>query len=139
MAHRLTNRDVLARVKLVAAIAAIGPVINDHIDRPRRQQRAALALMPGLATLTATRGILAAPGRRTRNIGTRRLRRVSRAAVQPPLELRDPLILPRDPRSQDLDLRLQPLVLRRQRQQNIDNRVTAPLVDRLRLGTLHNA
>ena len=139
MAHRLTNRDVLARVKLVAAIAAIGPMINDHIDRPRRQQRAALALMPRLATLTATRRILPAPWRRARRIDARRLRTVARAAVQPPLELRDPLILTSNPRGQNLDLRLQPLVLRRQRQQNIDNRVTALLVDGLRLGTLHNA
>jgi hypothetical protein len=53
-AHRLTNRHVLALRELVTAGPAIGPVIDDHIDRPRRQQRAALALMPGLATPPAT-------------------------------------------------------------------------------------
>jgi len=95
--------------------------------------------MPRLAALPATRRILAAPRRRARRVDTRRLRAIARAPVQPPLELRNPLILTGNPRSQHLDLRLQPLVLRRQRQQNLDNRITAPVVDRLRLSALHNA
>ena len=46
---------MLARGELMTALAAIGPVINNLVDRPRRQQRAALALMPGLAAVTAPR------------------------------------------------------------------------------------
>jgi hypothetical protein len=72
-----------------------------------------------------------------RRIGARRLGAVARAATQPPLQLRDPLILAGNPSGQGLDLRLQPLVLSRQRQQNPDDRVTAPFVDRLRLNPLH--
>jgi hypothetical protein len=52
------------------------------------------------------------------------------------LERRDPLILPRDPRGQLLDLRLKPLVLRRQRQQHRDDGITTLPVDRLGLTTL---
>jgi hypothetical protein len=137
VAHRITDRDVLALSELVTAVTTIRPVIDDLIDRPRRQQRAALALMPRLAALTATRGILPTPGRRTRRIDTRRLRRVARAAVQPPLKLRDPLILPRNPGREALDLRHKTLVLRRKRQQHRDDRVTAPVVNRLRLNALH--
>jgi hypothetical protein len=95
--------------------------------------------MPGLATLPATRSVLAAPGRRPRRIRARRLRTVTRASIQPPLKLRDPLILPRHPRSQDLNLRLQTLVLRRQRQQNLDDRLPALTEDHLRVSTLHTA
>jgi hypothetical protein len=43
---------------------AVGrPMVDDLVDRPRRQQRTPLALMARLATLTATRRILA-PSRR---------------------------------------------------------------------------
>ena len=137
VAHRIADGDQLVLRELVAAVAAIRPMINDLVDRPRRQQRPPLALMPRLAALTATRGILAAPRRRTRMIDTRRLRAIARAPVQPPLKQRDPLILTRNPRRQDLNLRPQPLVLRRQRQQNLDDRLPAPLEDRLRVGALH--
>jgi hypothetical protein len=137
VAHRIADRDPLVLGEHVTAVAAIRPMIDDLVDRPRRQQRAALALMPRLAALPAPRRILAAPGRRARRIDARRLRRVARAAVQPPLQLRDPLILTGNPGRQALDLRLQTLVLRRQRQQHRDDRVTALLVDRLRLGALH--
>src|SRR5665213_316820 len=112
-------------------------MINNLVDRPRRQQRTTLALMAGLAALTTTRRVLPAPWRRSRRIDTRRLRAVARAAIQPPLQLRDPLILARNPSGQALDLRLQPLVLRRKRQQHRDHRIPAPVVDRLRLNTLH--
>ena len=92
------------RAKTWPQSTALGPMLDDLIHRPRRQQRAALALMPGLGALFATRWILATPRRAGRRIGARRQRRVTRAAVQPTLELGDPLILPRDPRSQRLDL-----------------------------------
>src|ERR1017187_6373844 len=94
--------------------------------------------MPRLAALPTPRRILAPPRRRSRRIDARRLRRVARASVQPPLKLRDPLILTRNPGSQDLNLRLQALVLRRKRQQHRDDRLPALLVDRLRLNALHN-
>jgi hypothetical protein len=96
VAHRLTDRHVLAFSELVTAVTAIGPMINNPIDRPRRQQRATLALMPRLATLTAPRGVLPPSGRRARRIRARRLGAVTRAAIQPPLKQGDPLALPRN-------------------------------------------
>jgi hypothetical protein len=139
MAQRIADRHVLVLSELVTAVAAIRPVIDDRIDRPRRQQRAALALMPGLATLTATRRILPAPRHHARRINTRRLRTVTRASIQPPLELRDPLVLTSNSSREALDLRLKALVLSRKRQQHRDDRITPLLVDGLRLGALHTA
>lgn len=46
---RRAHRDTLARGKDVSAIAARGPVLDDLIDRPQRQQRPALTLVTGLA------------------------------------------------------------------------------------------
>src|ERR1039457_651351 len=116
--------------ELVPAVAAIRPMINDLIDRPRRQQRTALALMPRLATLTATRRVLAAPRRRTRRIRARRLGTVARASVQAPLKLRDPLALPRDPLRKLLDLAIHP-------QQHLNHDIAARVIDRLRLNPIH--
>src|SRR5215207_1513664 len=93
--------------------------------------------MTGLAALRSARGILASPRRAARRIGARRLRRVARRPLDPTLELRDPLLLPGDLRRQLLDLRLKPLVLRRQRQQHLNDGIATLLIDRLGLGALH--
>src|SRR5580698_4405205 len=88
-------------------------MIDNLIDRPRRQQRTPLALMSRLTALPAPRRILLALGRATRRIRARRLRTVARTTTQPPL------------------------VLLRQRQQHRDDRITTLLIDRLRLDALH--
>src|SRR5215211_4829109 len=93
--------------------------------------------MTGLRALLASRRVLAAPRRTARRIGARRLRGVTRRALDLTLELCDPLLLPRDRRRQRLHLRLKPLVLRRQREQHLDHGIATPLIDRLGLGTLH--
>jgi hypothetical protein len=93
--------------------------------------------MARLATRPATRPVLAAPRRRPGRILARRLRRVPRRAPGLALELSDPLLLPRHPRRQRLKPRRQPLVLRRQLQQHLDDHLTALLIDRIRLGPLH--
>src|SRR6266498_6111839 len=93
--------------------------------------------MTGLATRLAPRGILAAPRRAARRIGARRPRRVARRPLDLALKLRDPLLLPGDLRRQLLDLRLKPLVLRRQRQQHLDDGIATPLIDRLGLSPFH--
>src|SRR3954447_12346859 len=93
--------------------------------------------MTGLAARLAPRRILAATRRAARRIGARRLRRVARRPLDPALKLRDPLLLPGDLRRQLLDLRLKPLVLRRQRQQHLDDGIATLLIDRLGLGALH--
>lgn len=130
MARRLAIGHQLPVGEHVPAAALARPAIDDLVDRPRRQQRPALALVPGLRALLATGRILAAPRRRPRRILTRRLRRVPRRALRPALQLRDPLLLPGDPLAQRLDLRVHP-------QQHRDHDLATLLVDRLSLGPLH--
>src|SRR5829696_5527780 len=137
-ARRRTDRDPVGHTEPMPADAVSRPVLDDLVDRPRRQQRAALALMPWLSALLAPRRVLAAPWRRAGRIGAGRLRRVPRRALGLALELRDPLLLTRDPRRQLLDLRRQPLILRRQRQQDLDSGIATLVTDRLRLGPLHS-
>jgi hypothetical protein len=137
MAHRLAHADQLGLREDVPAATRRRPVRDHLVDRRRRQELAPLALMPGLAALLANRRILAAARRRTRRIGARRLRRVARRTAQLTLQLGDPLVLPRDARAQLLDLRLQTLVLRRERQQHLDHNSAALLIDRLRLDPIH--
>jgi len=132
VAHRITNRHVVILSEHLTAVAVIRPVIDDPIDRPRRQQRPPLALMPWLAALPATRRILPAPGRRTRRIRARRLRAVARASVQPALELRDPLTLPSNRLRELLDLAIHP-------QQHLDHNIAARVIDRLGLNPIHTS
>ena len=112
-------------------------MLDDLIHRPRRQQLAALALMAALGALRASRGILAPFRRDPRPIDARRRRRIPRAAIQPALQLGDPLILARNPRAQRLDLHPQSVVLLRERQQHRDHGITTLLIDRLGLTPLH--
>ena len=137
MTRRIPNSDALLLTELVPATTAGRPMIDDFIDRPRRQQRTALALMPGLSALLAPRRILPAPRRPVRCISARRLRRVTRRALGRALELRDPLVLTRDLRRQPLDLRLKARVLRGQCQQHLYDGITALRIDRFGLRPLH--
>jgi hypothetical protein len=130
MARRRIDGNQLGLAELVAAATARRPVIDDLVDRPRRQQRPALALMAGLGALLATRWVLAAPRRRARRVLAGRLRRVARVATKPTLQLRDALLLPGNLRGQRLDLGVHP-------QQHRHDDLSALLVDRLGLGPLH--
>jgi hypothetical protein len=104
--------------------------MHDHlVSRPRRQQLTTMPLMTRLPALFVTR----APLRLRwllRSILARRLRRVPRVPSKPPLQLRDPLILPSDPHGQRLDPRVHP-------QQNLDHDLTTLVIDRLSLNPLH--
>jgi len=104
-------------------------VLYDLIDRPRRQQPPALALMPRLSARPAARRILAAL-RGARRIGARRLGGVARGPLALALELRDPLILLGHPLLKTPDLLVHP-------QQHRDDRLTPLPIDRLGLFTLH--
>src|SRR5215211_2212220 len=86
--------------------------------------------MPALGAGRSPRRILPAPRLRPGRIGARRLRRVARVAGEPPLKLRDPLVLRRDALLQPLDLLVHA-------QQHRDDDVLALPVDRFRLGALH--
>jgi len=137
MARRHAVADAFDVTEDMAARALRGPVVDDLVHGPRRQQRPTLALMARLAAGLATGRILPSPRRRPRRILARRLRRSARRALRLALQLRDPLILARDPRRQRLDLRAQPLILGRQLHQHAHDDLAALLEDRLRLGPLH--
>ena len=129
-AHRHAYRDTLLGREGVSAATALGPVLDHPINGPRGQQRPAPAFMTELGALLATRWILATLRRAGGRIGARGNRRVARAAVQPTLELGDPLILARDARGQRLDLGIHP-------QKHLHDRLTPSVIDRLRLSPLH--
>jgi hypothetical protein len=58
MAHRLTHAEQLTRSENVAALTALGPVLENLIHREYRQQLAAVAIMPRLGTPRSPRAIL---------------------------------------------------------------------------------
>jgi hypothetical protein len=93
--------------------------------------------MTGLRALLSPRGVLAAPRLRAGRIGARRLRRVTRRALGRALKLRDPLVLTRNPRGQLLYLCLKPRVLRREREQHLNDGIAPPVINRLSLTALH--
>lgn len=113
----------------MAAAAALRPVLEDFIDRPRRQKLSPMALVTILGAAFATRGIPAALGLAGR-IGTRRSRRVARGAIQPALKLGDALILTRYTPLQATDLLIHA-------KENHDHDLTALVIDRLSLSTVH--
>ena len=124
MARRLPDRDTLDVGEHVAAAATLRPMIDQLVNRPRRQQLATMTLMTGLATLRASRAILPAPTRRhTRRILARRQRRIPRVTPQLTLELLDPRLKLPNPAIH--------------RQQHLNHSLTARVVDRLSLSALH--
>jgi hypothetical protein len=72
MAPRITDRHMLSLSEHVTAGAALWPVLDHVIHRPRRQQRSSLALMAGLCAPWSSRGVPAA-GRSAWPICARRL------------------------------------------------------------------
>ncbi len=106
-------------------------MLDDPVHRARRQQLTPVTLIPGLAARLTPGGILTAPRHRGRRIRARWRRAITRAAIQPPLKLSNPLILTRDPRFQPPDLLIHP-------QQHRHHDLTALVIDRLSLNTLHN-
>jgi hypothetical protein len=129
-AHRLTHRDPLPGREGVTTPTALGPILDHPVHRPRRQERATLALVTGLGALRTARRILPPPRRNTRRISARRRRRVPRTPIQPPLQHSDPLILTSDTLSEHLNLSIHP-------QKHLHHDLPALVIDRLRLRTLH--
>ena len=72
-----------------ARLAALRPVVDDHVQPLGRQQPSVAALVSGLAAAASARSRLLRARRRRQRILRGRQRRVMRAAVEPPLQLRD--------------------------------------------------
>jgi hypothetical protein len=124
------NRRVLALGEHMPAVAALRVVLDHLVHCAGRQQLPAMALVTRLSALLAPRRVLAPSRRRGRRVGTWGLRAIARAAVQPALELRDPLILARDTLLEPPDLLVHP-------QEHRHDDLAALVVDRLRLRALH--
>ena len=125
------DRDPLGLAEHVPAAASRRPVLDDLVDRPRRQQRPALALMTGLRALLAPRPVLAAPRRRARRILTGRRRRVARR--RDPAGAQAARSAPPAAATRSVsrcDLLVHP-------QQHRDDHLAALVIDRLRLSALH--
>lgn len=105
-------------------------MLDDPVHRARRQQLTPVTLVPGLAARLTPGGILTAPRHRGRRVCARWRRAITRAAIQPALKLRDPLVLTRDPRFQPRDLLIHP-------QKHRHHDLTALTIDRLSLNALH--
>src|SRR5262249_37331272 len=114
----------------VAAAAAPRPVVDDLGHALEWKQRPPVTGMTRLAALLAPCPARPSPLTQPGRIVARRQRRVTRIALQPLLELLDPL-------RQRVELRVLRLQSRRQRQQHLDDRLASLRVDRLRLRALH--
>jgi hypothetical protein len=118
----LVHHHTLIGTEHVPAAAALGPVLDDRVNCPRRKQRPAVALMSVLDATLAARRVLAMR-RRRRRVRARRARRVARALPQLPLK-------PLHPRLQLLDAPIHT-------QENLDDDLPTSVIDRLRLHTVH--
>ena len=112
------------------AAAARGPVLDHLIHGARRQHLAPASFVAGLASTLSPRRVLARPRWRGRRVGAWWLRAIARVAIQPALELGDPLILACDPLLESTDLLVHA-------QQHRHHDLAALVVDRLRLSVLH--
>ena len=123
MTRRLAHRHPLGLAEHVATPTAAGPVIDELINRPRRQQLAPMTLMPGLPAGLAPRGVLAAPRGAPRRILSSAAATNYASSGQLTLEPLDPRLELRDPAIH--------------RQQHLDYRLTPRVIDRLSLSPLH--
>src|SRR5450759_4833373 len=137
VAHGRADGATLRLAEAVAAGAALGPVLDELVERRDRRQMTTASRMAGLGTASAPRGRSLVALRRGRRILAGRQRGVARVAVQAPLQLGDALSLLGDALSQVRDLAPEQSVLRRELQEHSDDRLTSLLIDRLSLGAFH--
>ncbi len=124
VALRLARRHALLWRELMSTVTALRPMLDNLVDRARRQQLTAVTLMAILGALLATRSVLAArlPAL-ARRIRARGCRGVARAAIQLALQLLHPHF-------ELLDAAIH-------RQQHLDYSLAPRVIDRLRLHALH--
>ncbi len=101
-------------------------MLDDLVDLLGRNQPSVPALVTRLTTTPSTRSLPARTRRRRRRILRRRQRGVSRAPVQPPLELTDPGLEP--------PVRVDQLA---NPHKQSDRRLPITIENRLRVGPLH--
>src|SRR5450830_1712576 len=137
MARGLANGATLCLAESVAAGAALGPVVDELVDRLDRCQPTTASRMARLGAGPPARGRLTRPRWRRGWILAGGQRGVARGAVQAPLKLGDALLLLGEALAQLGDISPEQSVLRRELEEHSDDRLTSLLIDRLSLGAFH--
>src|SRR5450830_253103 len=137
MARGLANGATLCLAESVAAGAALGPVVDELVDRLDRCQPTTASRMARLGAGPPARGRLTRPRWRRGWILAGGQRGVARVSAQALFKIGNADLKPPVRRAQFGDLSPEQSVLRRELQEHSDDRLTSLLIDRLSLGAFH--
>src|SRR5450830_189605 len=137
MARGLANGATLCLAESVAAGAALGPVVDELVDRLDRCQPTTASRMARLGAGPPARGRLTRPRWRRGWILAGGQRGVARVAVAALFKVGNADLKPPVRLAQFGDLSPEQSVLRRELQEHSDDRFTSLLIDRLSLGAFH--
>ena len=137
MARGRPARRALRSAEHVAAGAALGPVVDELVERRDGRQMPTTSGMARLGAAPAPRGRSWAALRRPRRILAGRQRGVARTPVEALFKIGDADLKPPVRLAQLGDLSPEQRVLRREFEEHSDDRLASLLIDRLSLGALH--
>src|SRR5450830_1994327 len=137
MARGLANGATLCLAESVAAGAALGPVVDELVDRLDRCQPTTASRMARLGAGPPARGRLTRPRWRRGWILAGGQRGVARVALEALFKIGNADLKPPVRLAQLGDLSPEQSVLRRELQEHSDDRLTSLLIDRLSLGAFH--
>src|SRR5450830_1298306 len=137
MARGLANGATLCLAESVAAGAALGPVVEELIERRDRRQMTTASRMARLGAGPPARGRLTRPRWRRGWILAGGQRGVARVSVAALFKVGNADLKPPVHRAQLGDLSPEQSVLRRELEEHSDDRFRSLLIDRLSLGAFH--
>src|SRR5450830_1845877 len=137
MARGLANGATLCLAESVAAGAALGPVVDELVERLYRCQPTTASRMARLGAGSPARGRLARSRWYRGRIGRGRQRGVARVSLEALFKIGNADLKPPVRLAQFGDLSPEQSVLRRELQEHSDDRLRPLLIDRLSLGAFH--